>query len=74
MDVNPAPDSLSLLTWAFAGLVAVQALVRLVLLVRQVRHVQRHRAQVPAAFAQRVSLADHQKAADYSSAKAQLEG
>lgn len=74
MDVNPVPDSLSLLTWAFAGLVAVQALVRLVLLVRQVRHVQGHRAQVPPAFAQRVSLADHQKAADYSSAKAQLEG
>ncbi|MFM8344063.1 MAG: M48 family metallopeptidase, partial [Betaproteobacteria bacterium] len=74
MDVNPVADSLSLLTWAFAGLVAMQALVRLVLLMRQVRHVQGHRAQVPAAFAQRVSLADHQRAADYSSAKAQLEG
>lgn len=74
MDENLPAGSISMLTWAFAALVALQAMLRLVLLGRQVRHVQGHRTQVPAAFAQRVSLADHQRAADYSSAKAQLEG
>jgi len=39
---------------------------------RQVRHVARHRASVPAAFAGTVSVADHQKAADYTLAKARL--
>ncbi len=39
---------------------------------RQVRHVARHRASVPAAFADTVSVADHQKAADYTLAKARL--
>ena len=31
---------------------------------RQVRYVAAHRERVPAAFAGRISLADHQKAAD----------
>ena len=39
---------------------------------RQVRHVSRHRAAVPAAYADTVSLADHLKAADYTLAKAKL--
>ena len=36
---------------------------------RQIRYVAAHREQVPAAFAGRISLADHQKAADYTIAK-----
>jgi STE24 endopeptidase len=36
---------------------------------RQIRHVLRHRAQVPAEFAPKVSLDTHQKAADYTVAK-----
>ena len=36
---------------------------------RQLRHVMRHRDQVPRAFADQISLADHQKAADYTAAK-----
>jgi len=39
---------------------------------RQVRHVARHRSAVPAAYAETVSLTDHQKAADYTLAKARL--
>jgi STE24 endopeptidase len=47
-------------------------LARVWLGVRQVRHVRAHRDAVPAAFAGEVSLADHQKAADYSAAKMPL--
>ena len=36
---------------------------------RQIRHVLRHRASVPAEFAPKVSLETHQKAADYTVAK-----
>ena len=39
---------------------------------RQVRYVAAHRDQVPAAFAGRISLTDHQKAADYTIAKQRL--
>jgi STE24 endopeptidase len=36
---------------------------------RQLRHVSRHRAAVPAEFAEKISLDAHQKAADYTIAK-----
>ncbi len=39
---------------------------------RQVRHVAAHRGAVPAAHAPSITLADHQKAADYTLAKAKL--
>ncbi len=39
---------------------------------RQLRHVARHRAAVPAAFAGTVSLSAHQKAADYTQARLQF--
>ena len=39
---------------------------------RQVRYVAAHREQVPAAFAGRISLDDHQKAADYTIARKRL--
>jgi STE24 endopeptidase len=42
------------------------------LLARQVRHVGANRERVPAQFAERISLSDHQKAADYTVAKARL--
>ena len=50
------------------GLLA-HVLLKFGLNIRQVRHVARHRAQVPAAFASSMSLQDHQKAADYTLAK-----
>jgi STE24 endopeptidase len=39
---------------------------------RQIRHVARHRGNVPAAFAATIALSSHQKAADYTIAKARL--
>ena len=39
---------------------------------RQVRYVARHRDAVPLAYADTVGLADHQKAADYTLAKAKV--
>ena len=39
---------------------------------RQMRHVLRHRGQVPAEFADRIGLRSHQRAADYTLAKVRL--
>ena len=66
--MNP---SLSLTALLALGLVAHVAL-KLWLNVRQVRHVAAHRGAVPAAYAHTIALADHQKAADYTLAKARL--
>ena len=60
------------LTLLFAAAVVLQWLLRVWLVSRQVRHVARHRGAVPAAFAHRISLAAHQKAADYTLAKARV--
>jgi STE24 endopeptidase len=46
--------------------------VRCWLLSRNVRHVLSHRDAVPQQFAERIALAAHQKAADYTVAKSQL--
>ncbi len=53
------------------ALVAMLA-TRLWLALRQIDHVERHRDRVPAAFADRIGLAAHQKAADYTIAKQKL--
>lgn len=45
--------------------------LRVYLARRQIRHVNQHRQQVPAAFST-ISLAEHQKAADYTTAKTRL--
>lgn len=58
-----------LFTFAFAVALAAGLVVKLWLATRQVRHVARHRDAVPAAFAQAITLAAHQKAADYTVAK-----
>ena len=39
---------------------------------RQIRYVAQHRDQVPAEFTEKVTLAEHQKAADYTIAKLRL--
>ena len=56
----------------FVGVIILATLVRLWLLWRQMRHVATHRATVPAAFVERLSLAEHHKAADYTSAKCRV--
>jgi STE24 endopeptidase len=59
-------------TALFAAALVVGLLLKLWLATRQIRHVAQHRAAVPAAFAERITLAAHQKAADYTIAKARL--
>jgi STE24 endopeptidase len=49
----------------FLGALALMAALRLWLGARQTAHIRAHRAAVPEQFTDRVSLAAHQKAADY---------
>lgn len=60
------------LLWSalFASALVLGTGLKLWLAARQVRHVQAHRGQVPEAFAAIVALPTHQKAADYTVARA----
>jgi STE24 endopeptidase len=60
------------MTLTLAALLIANLITKLWLSGRQVRHVAQHRAQVPAAFSHTISLDAHQKAADYTMAKARL--
>lgn len=60
------------LTLLFVFALALSLALRLWLAARQHAHVRAHRQAVPTAFAGQVSLADHQKAADYTCAKTRL--
>ena len=60
------------LTLAFAAALSLGLVLKLWLATRQIRHVARHRGAVPAPFAERIPLPAHQKAADYTIAKARL--
>jgi STE24 endopeptidase len=62
----------TLLSLAFAIALAASLLLKFWLASRQIRHVVGHRGQVPAAFAGSVTLAAHQKAADYTVARARF--
>lgn len=53
----------------FAAALLLSVGLRIWLSLRQIRHVSAHRAQVPADFQSVVSLASHQKAADYTLSK-----
>ena len=59
-------------TWIFIGVLAAACATRLWLAARQIRHVRMHRGAVPGMFAEAIPLASHQKAADYTVAKARL--
>ncbi len=59
-------------TLLFAAALCTSLLVKLWLASRQIRHVAQHRHAVPMAFASNVTLSAHQKAADYTIAKARL--
>ena len=59
-------------TFVFVATLLAATATRLWLAHRQVRHVRAHRDAVPPAFAGEISLASHQKAADYSVAKSRL--
>ncbi len=53
----------------FVGFLLVTLLVRFWLSSRHIRHVLAHRSAVPAEFAEKIPLAAHQKAADYTVAR-----
>ena len=60
------------LTWTFLAALAAATATRLWLALRQMRHVRAHRDRVPATFAEAIPLSAHQKAADYTVAKARV--
>ena len=62
----------TIFTLAFSAVLMLGLLIRFYLASRQIRHVAQHRSSVPAAFASTVSLAAHQKAADYTITKARF--
>ena len=64
--------SSSALTLLFAAALVASMVVRFWLAARQMRHVAAHREAVPAAFANTIGLAAHQKAADYTVVKARF--
>jgi len=59
-------------TLLFLAMLALSVAVEAWLARRQARHVAAHRDTVPAAFSQRVTLAEHRKAADYTVARVRL--
>ena len=63
----------NLWTWVFLGMLVAVTATQLWLARRQIAHVRKHRDAVPSMFAGAIPLPSHQKAADYSIAKAQLE-
>lgn len=56
----------------FLAALAISLALHVWLSLRHLRHVAAHRATVPAEFAERIDLAAHQKAADYTTAKSRL--
>jgi STE24 endopeptidase len=63
---------MNFLTWLFLAALALATATRLWLAARQMRHVRAHRGAVPGTFAEAIPLSAHQKAADYTAAKARL--
>ncbi|MDZ4253360.1 MAG: M48 family metallopeptidase [Sulfuritalea sp.] len=59
-------------TLIFLAALALSTALRLWLDIRHLRHVRAHRERVPDNFADRIDLADHRKAADYTVAKVRL--
>jgi STE24 endopeptidase len=59
-------------TWLFIVVFALTTLAKLWLARRHLTHIAAHRPAVPEAFRSKIELADHQKAADYTSAKTRL--
>ena len=69
--IFPLPYSL-MMTFAFATAFIAGLVLKFWLSSRQIRHVALHRAQVPTAFSNTITLEAHQKAADYTLSKARL--
>jgi len=61
------------LTYIFLTALGLSLTIQLWLTLRQRRYVAAHRAKVPEAFAERISLEAHQKAADYSRSNTRMD-
>ncbi len=59
-------NEVNMYTKLFLGFLAAKSLIESVLDKRNLNHILKNRDSVPAKFAAQISLADHQKAADYS--------
>jgi len=66
------PDSTTLFTSIFIVALVFCVGMQLWLALRQVRHVELHRCEVPPHFADRITLPAHRKAADYTIARTRL--
>jgi STE24 endopeptidase len=62
-----------LFTIIFIAALALTTLAKLWLAHRHLAHIAAHRSAVPKAFHDRIQLSDHQKAADYTSAKTRFD-
>ena len=62
-------NELHIFTLLFLAMLLISTLMRLYLSQRQINYISQHRAKVPDSFAENISLEDHQKAADYTTAK-----
>jgi len=71
-DTIPSFPLSLVLTFAFALTLLAGLVLKFWLSSRQIRYVAQHRAAVPAAFAHTITLAAHQKAADYTLTKARF--
>jgi STE24 endopeptidase len=65
-------DEMNAFTYLFIAALATSALLQLWLANRHRTHVRSHRDQVPDAFAERIPLNDHHKAADYTVTRTRL--
>lgn len=72
LEINLFSNPSMQLTTGFAVALVVGLMLKFWLSSRQMRHVAQHRDKVPGAFAQTITLAAHQKAADYTLAKVRL--
>jgi STE24 endopeptidase len=70
--IHPAPATSLVLTFIFTLTLLAGLMLKYWLSSRQIRHVAQHREQVPSAFSRFITLAAHQKAADYTITKARF--
>jgi len=71
-NVGIHPMNEMILTGLFLAALGISVAIQWWLSSRHTQHIKAHRAEVPAAFADRIDLDSHQKAADYTLAKVAL--
>ena len=62
-------NELHIFTLLFLAMLFISTLMRLYLSQRQINYISQHRAKVPDSFSKNITLEDHHKAADYTTAK-----